>query len=215
MSILWISLKNTIIYRSKVIFSIIGAIFNILVSIALWKYIYSYDIAMMNYMILYVIVSNIVSMFYSENMCEQIGGKVANGSFALELVRPVNFICFGYMKMIGQIIATTIMKGIPIIIFFAPLIIRNVEMVHWELFGVFVLVVILGHFLFSILYVLIGFMAFICFEVWTFQRLLRDTIRFFFRFFYTNYTFPRLAQESVLLLTISILVQFADTNSFG
>lgn len=160
------------------IFSIIGSAFNILVLIALWKYIYSYDAEMMNYMILYVIISNIIGMFYSENMCEQIGGKVANGSFALELIRPVNFIYLGYMRMVGNIVANTIMRGIPVILLFSPLIISNADMVNWELLGLFAVVVILGHFLFTILYALIGFMAFVCFEVWTFQRLLRDTIRF-------------------------------------
>ena len=173
-----ISLKNAFTYRSSVLFSIIGSAFNILVLIALWKYIYSYDTEMMNYMILYVIISNTIGMFYSENMCEQIGGKVANGSFALELIRPVNFIYLGYMRMVGNIIANVSMRGIPVMLLFSPLIISNAGMVRWEMLGLFAVVVILGHFLFTILYALIGFMAFICFEVWTFQRLLRDTIRF-------------------------------------
>ena len=133
---------------------------------------------MMNYMILYVIISNIIGMFYSERMCEQIGRKVANGSFALELIRPVNFIYLGYMRMVGNIVANIIMRGIPVILLFSPLIIINADMVHWEFIGLFAVVVMLGHFLYTILYALIGFMAFICFEVWTFQRLLRDTIRF-------------------------------------
>ena len=81
------------------------------------------------------------------------------------------------MRMVGNIIANVIMRGIPVILLFSPLILSNANMVHWELLGLFAVVVLMGHFLFSILYALIGFMAFICFEVWTFQRLLRDRLK--------------------------------------
>lgn len=165
MSIFKISLKNAFVYRGSVLFSIIGSICKIFIAIAFWRYIYSYDIEKTNYMVLYVILPNITSMFYNKNMCYEIGEKVANGMFAIELIRPVNFIYLGYMKMVGQIIADMVMKGIPVILCFLPLIIKHWALINYQSIIIFIFVILIAHFLFSILYALIGFMAFICIEV--------------------------------------------------
>lgn len=178
MSIFSISFKNALTYRSSVLFNVIGSIFNVLVSIALWKYVYSYDTYMMNYMIVYVIAAKIIGMFYSSNLCGEIGSKVSDGSMALELIRPINFLYLGYMKMLGQICANLLMKALPVFLVFLPLIIQNIGMINLNNLMIVMVVVLLGHFLFTILFALIGFIAFVCFEIWPFQRMMNDTIRF-------------------------------------
>ncbi len=178
MSLIKISLKNSFAYRSSVLFNIIGSMFSIYISIALWKYVYSYDVSKMNYMVIYVILSNTIRLFYSDGIGGEIGRKVIDGTFALELIRPVNFVYLSYMRNVGRIIANVIMRGIPVILLFLPLIIRHGEIIQYHRIWLFIFAVLLGHFLYTILYALIGFMSFIFLEVWPFQRLLNDTIRF-------------------------------------
>lgn len=208
MSVFKISLKNAFVYRGSVIFNIIGSICKIFIAIALWRYVYSYDTEKTNYMILYVILSNIISMFYSRNMCNEIGEKVANGTFAIELIRPVNFVFLSYMKMVGQIIADIAMKGFPAIVCFSPLIIKHFSLIHEESMVIFFVVILLDHILFSVLYALIGFMAFICMEVWPFERLMADTIRFLSGSFLPLTLFPKWLRTVANFLPFSYLYSF-------
>lgn len=208
MSIFRISLKNSFAYRGSVVFNIIGSICKIFIAIALWRYVYSYDVEKTNYMILYVILSNIISMFYSKNMCNEIGDKVANGTFAIELIRPVSFVFISYMKMVGQIIADIVMKGVPVIVCFLPLLIKRFSLIHYDATIIFLIVILLDHILFSVLYALIGFMAFVCLEVWPFERLMSDTIRFLSGSFLPLALFPKWLQIVTKFLPFSYLYNF-------
>ena len=205
MEVIRISLKNAFVYRSSVLFSIIGSVFNIFISIALWKYVYSYDLDKMNYMTIYVISSNLISMFYNKGMIGEIGGKVSDGSFALELIRPTNFVVLGYLRMVGNIIATVLMRGISVLFIFSPLIIRRRDIIHFNMIGLFFLAVLLGHLLFTILFALLGFMAFVCIEIWPFSRLLDDTIRFLSGSFIPLALFPDWLKDISAILPFRFL----------
>ena len=89
MSFFYISFKNSFVYRSSVIFSISGSIFTMLITIALWTFVYQHDIDKIRYMITYVIFSNIIRLFYSGAMSDAIAGKVTSGAFAIDLIRPL------------------------------------------------------------------------------------------------------------------------------
>lgn len=208
MSIFKISLKNAITYRGSVYFNSIGSVFNIFISIALWQYVYQYNSYMTDYMTLYVIFSNIIGMFYNKGMSFEIGSKVTNGSFAIELIRPVNFLYLGYMRMLGRIIADVLMKGVPIIILFIPFIINRCNQIHFENLFIFVIVVLLGHFLFTFLFALIGFISFICLEIWPFERLMSDTIRFISGSFLPLTLFPKWFQKVSDFLPFKYLYSF-------
>lgn len=208
MSIFRISLKNAFAYRGSVIFNIVGSVFQIFISIALWRYVYSYDPQMIDYMILYVVLSNIIGLVYNKGMSSEIGSKVTDGSFALELVRPVNFLYLGYMRMLGRIVADIAMKGLPLMVIFIPLTIVRWNMIHYQYFLFFVLVVLIGHFLFSVLFALIGFISFICFEIWPFERLMSDTIRFISGSFIPLALFPEWLQRLSCVLPFRYLYSF-------
>jgi len=200
-----VTLKKAFNYRSSVIFNIIGSVFSILISMALWKYVYSYDVDKMNYMIIYVIISNIIGMFYSKAMIGEIGGKVFDGSFALELIRPVNFVYISYMRMLGDILANVIMRGLTVIAIFLPVIISRADLIRYEMLGLFVFTVMLGHFLFTVLFALLGYMAFICIEIWPFRRLMEDTIRFLSGSFIPLALFPEWLKEISMFLPFRFL----------
>lgn len=173
-----IAFKKSFVYRSSVFFSIIGSTIWIFISIYLWIYVYHNEPQKVEYMITYVILSNIISMFYSNTISSEIGQKVIDGSFALDLIKPANFILLNYSKMLGEMCATICLKGLPIVVIFCPLIVKNLKLSSWNNLLLAFVVVILGHLLNTIFYSLIGFSAFIITEIWPLNRLMNDTIRF-------------------------------------
>ena len=203
-----ISYKSQFVYRGNVISWVFGSVFQILLTMALWRYVYHYDAEMQKYMILYVIVSNVIRMFYSGDMSYEISEKIADGSMAIELIRPVNFIWLSYLKMFGRICAGFVMRGIPVIICFIPLIFKNRDQINWHAVPFFVCAVLMGHVLYALLYTLIGFIAFLCFEVWAFERLLDDTIRFLSGSFLPLALFPDWLKNISVFLPFRFLFSF-------
>lgn len=178
MSYFLISFKNSFVYRFSVIFSIISSVFAMLVAIALWTFVYRNDVNKINYMITYVILSGIISLFYSGEMSDAIAEKVTTGAFAIDLIRPVNFISMHYFQLLGRICSSLIMRGIPLVLSFMPLLIMNASINSFFYVICALIAIVLGHFMYILIYSLIGFMAFTFFEIWPFNRLMNDTIRF-------------------------------------
>lgn len=177
MSYFFISFKNSIVYRSGVIFSIIGSIIWMLISMALWTFVYQHDASQIEYMITYVILSQIIGMFYSGGMSDAIAGKVHSGDFALDLIRPVNFLAIEYSRLLGTVCSTVLLRGVPVVLVFLPVLIQNARFNSVGHILCAVLAVMLSHILYIVIYSLIGFMSFTFFEVWPFNRLMNDTIR--------------------------------------
>lgn len=171
----WISFKNAFVYRSSVIFSILGSLFWVFVQIALWTYIYRGTEQMIEYMIAYVILANMIKIFYSKEMGNMIGGKVSSGNFVYDLLRPTHLITMSYQLLLGKLASNVLMQAVPQALILFPLIHRSL---HFANLLPFFIAVIIGHFLFVILYALVGFLAFVVIEIWPFGRLLEDTIRF-------------------------------------
>ena len=169
------SFKNAFVYRSSVLFSIISSVFWVLVQIALWNFIYQGQSEMIGYMTAYVIVANIIGMFYSRDMMALIGGKVASGNFAYDLIRPINIVTMSYKTLLGTLASGLMLKALPQILIFMPVLLRSVVFSN---FIPCLTAIVLGHFLYVLLYSLLGFLAFIVIEIWPFRRLLDDTIRF-------------------------------------
>lgn len=208
MYILRVSLKNSFVYRSSTIFNIFGSIIQIFICIALWKYIYKENMNQMNYMVMYTILSNIIGLFYANELGQEISGKIVDGSFAMELIKPVNFIYLGYMKMLGKIIANIITRGLPIIIIFLPLTISNLDRIYYRQIPLALLMVIIGHVLYCLMFTLVSFIAFVCFEVWPFNRMLSDTIRFLSGSFIPIALFPVKIQKYIEFLPFNYLYAF-------
>lgn len=113
-----ISLKEFFAFRWQVVFKIFSVFIVSIATIYLWKYIYSNDFEMQRYMVQYTIISNIISIFYTEEISENISKKIYDGTFVVELIRPVSFLKINIIQSMGTTIANAIIKVIPLILFF-------------------------------------------------------------------------------------------------
>ena len=170
-----IELKGKMIYKSNILFTMLVALASILVQMALWQYLYRNDAAMMSYMMGYVIYANVVRTIYSNQIYHILAGKILNGDFILDLIKPVNLIWFSYLKSLGSVIAQILLQTIPLLVIFSPVI---YSVTIWGRLGLCVLALLLGHILFSLIFAIIGFTAFVFVEVWALRRLLEDTVQF-------------------------------------
>lgn len=208
MSIFWISLKKSFAYRSNVIFSIIGSVISILISIALWTFVFNHDQEKISYMTSYVILANVVGYFYSGTISESIAKKVSSGEFALDLLKPKSFWGVQYQECLGSVCAGLILKSIPVLLFFFPFLTKNMHAatgMTWLLAGCSV---VLGHYLYVLIFSIIGFLAFTFIEIWPFNRLANDTIRFFSGSFIPISLFPGWLKNIADALPFKFLYSF-------
>jgi ABC-2 type transport system permease protein len=171
-----ISIKNLLAYRWGVLFSILSSVVVIAINLMLWRFLYRGDPDAASYMVKYTIFSNIIAMFYGDQIVDMIGKKVASGDFVLDVIKPVNFLGMLWQLELARICSKFLLCGIPVIIVYLRFLTdsdayRNIALV--------VASVAMGHVLCVLLFSLIGFSAFILIEVWPFRRLITDTIRLF------------------------------------
>ena len=169
-----ISLKNSMVYRWSVLFSIFGSALYISISLMLWRYLYQGTPEMVSYMTRYTIVSSIIAMFYTRGIAYRIGEKVSSGDFVIDLIRPINFFSMSWQMEFADICTNFIMRGLPVILIYSPFLVINAGYYNIPMV---LLAILLGHILFLLIYALLGFTAFILIEIWPFHRLLDDTIR--------------------------------------
>jgi ABC-2 type transport system permease protein len=172
-----ISFKNTLAYRSTVIISTFGAISVVITQMALWMYVFQSNLEMSQYMMKYVVISSLLSIFLANNISNLIGGKVMTGDFVMELLKPVNPLVTFWSTALGTNIARLLNRGVPLALLFSPYL-MNLD-IDFQRFLCFVLACLISYVLSNIIYMLIGCLAFVLFEVWPYVRLVDDTIKFF------------------------------------
>jgi len=170
-----IEFKKNFIYRSDVLFSVFGSMITILVQIALWKYLYRNEQIMINYMMCYVIVANIISIIYSNRIYNILSEKIHTGNLVFDLIRPMNILVMSYLRSLGEVLAKGLLQILPLLLVFSPIMIRIIK---YQNIFYFILAVACGHILFTLIYAIIGFSSFLIVESWAFRRLIDDTIRF-------------------------------------
>lgn len=200
-----ISFKNALVYRFSVIFSIFGSILWVAISIMLWRFLYSGDADMISYMTKYTIIASIIEMFYTRNIANRIGGKVADGSFVTDLIRPINLFTMSWQMELADIASSFLMRGLPVIIVFMPYLIQDA---NYDNIPLALLAVILGHILFLLIYAMLGFSAYILIEIWPFSRLLDDTIRLVGGSFIPLVILPNFLQSFAMALPFRFLYSF-------
>lgn len=178
MSYFLISIKKTLNYRWHILFSVISVLVMSFSNIFLWSYIYRGNEEMRQYMTVYVILSHLLSMIYSNRCSDCIADKVYKGTFAIDLLRPIHFLKLNFIEVIGEIAANLIIKGIPAAAVLFGLYWHLVRAIRpaYALLGV--LAVLFAFLLYMMLYTILGLLAFWFYEIWPFNRLMNDTIRF-------------------------------------
>lgn len=200
-----ISVKNKLVYRFDVLFSIIGSVLYIAINILLWRYLYRDDPQMVDYMTAYTILSNIISMIYTQKIAGTIGQKISSGNYVTDLLRPKSFFFMEWQVALAEIAVTLLLRGLPIILVFLPIL--NGNIVFDNLVLAFIALV-LGHVLYLLIYSLIGFSAFILIEIWPISRLINDTSRLLAGSFIPLSIMPEFLQKIAHALPFRFLYSF-------
>jgi ABC-2 type transport system permease protein len=172
-----IAFKNAFAYRTATFLSIFGSVFSILAQIAIWHYIFRNDAGMIRYMMAYVIIAQIISIFLNNNISTRIGDKVTSGEFAVDLLKPVDPTLSFFSTSLGTTLAQLVNRGLIVIIAFSPFLVRmDLEVIRILLAAA---VSIIGYLMASIIFLIIGYLSIRVFEIWPYSRLMNDTIRLF------------------------------------
>ncbi|MCL6591628.1 MAG: ABC-2 family transporter protein [Firmicutes bacterium] len=169
------SFRNSFVYRSSVFVSIFGSVFAVFVQIAIWNIIFREKPATIQYMTIYVIISRLLQIFYTDNICGNIGQKVRDGNFVTDLLKPIQPIFSFWSSSFGANIATFLTQGLPILIMFFPALL-NLDFDVTKLL-IFIGICIMNLCLTSFIYILLGYLAFVVIEVWPFQLILNEIIK--------------------------------------
>lgn len=208
MSYFSISIKKILHYRWNNAFYIMGSLLSAFSIIFLWQYIYRANMEMRQYMTVYAILSKLISLLYSARFANCVADKVYKGTFAVDLLRPMHFLRLNFMEVTGEMAAEMIVRGIPIcIVLFSGYwgLIRNIDPIYM-LLGM--AAVFLAFLFYMMLFTVIGFLAFRFYEIWPFNRLMNDTIRFFSGSFIPIALFPAWMQMPVRLMPFQYLYSF-------
>lgn len=208
MEFIIISLKNKLKYRNIIVFSVIGAIMDIYIKIALWKYLYQSDTAMTEYMTLYTILSNIIAMFYINTISQKISDKLTDGSIAIDLLKPIGFLRNNYMQCLGEMLGDLLLKGIPILLFYGIYLWKYSRYIVYQQIIATVIAVSLGHILYIQIFTIIGLIAIVSIEIWAFHRIVNDII------FFLSGAFIPLSLFPYNLYNINLLMPFRFLFSF-
>ena len=203
-----ISFKNTFSYRAQVVFGIMSSFFIVWTTIALWNYVYIDDAEMKEIMVIYTILANLISLFYSSIIADQIATKVYNGSFAIDLLRPVSFVKINFLQALGRTMANAVIKGVPLMILLFVIYRNYLPMIQIQYLGISLIAILGAIVLYLEIYSVIGFLAFRFYEIWPFRRLMDDTIRLISGSFIPLNLFPN------VLIQVSMYLPFRFLYSF-
>lgn len=103
--------KSRITYRNSALFAMAGSIMEICIKLALWIYLYRNSREMTEYMIMYTVLSNVISLFYLNRIAQLIGDKITDGSITVDLMKPCSFLYAYYMQCLGNLAADFLLKG--------------------------------------------------------------------------------------------------------
>ncbi len=199
-----IAFKNSMVYRFSVVFSIIGGVLWVVISMFLWRFLFQGNDEMIAYMTKYVIISEIIAMFYTRNVSYNIAQRVTSGDFAVDLIRPINLFSMSYQKELARLASDFVLTGIPIIIIFLPLLIQG----GFHNVSLTLIAVLAGHLLMLLIDSLLGFSSFILIEIWPFHRLIGDTIRLVGGSFIPLSMLPGILQDIAYAMPFRFLYSF-------
>lgn len=177
MSYFRISFKKVLYYKWNILFDMSGIFLMTITYIFLWKYIYRDEGDMQQYMVMYAILANLISLLYTSRCSDCIAEKVYKGTFAVDLLRPVHFLKLNFIEAAGEVAAGFVVKGTPIMAVFFMVyrdLLQNISPAY-ALLGI--LAVFLAVLFYMMLYTCLGLLSFWFYEVWPFNRLMNDTIR--------------------------------------
>lgn len=164
-------------YRSSVFFGFLLSFVYLIVQIALWRFVFRQDSAMIKYMTAYVVVSQLLHYAYSTEIAGMIGHKVRSGDYAVDLIKPVTSVMVYWSTSLGGTLANIATRGLPVLLVFSPVFLDVAKLSLARLL-VFLGACIAGYIMTNLIFALIGHLAFVTTEIWPFARSTQNSIRF-------------------------------------
>lgn len=208
MAFLIAAFKSRITYRNSAVFAVGGSIIEICIKLALWVYLYRNSREMTEYMIMYTVLSNVISLFYINRIAQLIGDKITDGSITVDLLKPCPFLYANYMQCLGELAANFLLKGLPVILFFGIYFIRYADRIVAKQIPAALLAVLMGHFLYMLIFTAVGMAAMVFMEIWAIQRIVQDVIQFLSGSFIPLSLFPDALFHINQLLPFRFLFSF-------
>lgn len=163
------SFKNAFAYRWAVIAAVFRNVLAIFVQLALWRYVFRNDQDLARYMTAYVVASRMLAFLMNNGASYLIANQVVTGAFAYDLLRPVNALGAYWSRAAGETLATMVNRGLPVLAAFS-----------WTFVGLGItpprvllvfLFAFLGYILSHLIYILLGYLAFVFLGVGPFVRI--------------------------------------------
>lgn len=210
MKIAW---KNSFAYRLDTLIGILGSVIALYVQIYLWRSLYGdYSISVLSLqdMVTYQIMGIVLSLLYADAVAREVGGKVLDGSIALELLRPYNFAAGMFFRTLGQTLSGFATKGAAVLIFAALVFHFRLNV---GLLDAFLLMVAIGLniMIYWLLHYMIGLLHFTFLNATWFVRILRDTIRILGGGVIPLWFFPDVLRKISYFLPFQLLYQFPQS----
>jgi len=165
-----IGFKESFAYKSEVLMGIFGSVFAVIAQMALWKFVFSDDAEMTEYMISYVVISQLVRILYENHISYMIGEKVYTGDVAIDLIKPINPILNFWSTSFGMVLGRILNRGILLIAVFFPFLLK-IKVSPVTLLQ-FVLACFLGYVIVSLVYMLVGYFSFVVIYIHPYVRLI-------------------------------------------
>lgn len=195
-------LKKRLVYRWELTLQVAGKIIFVLISIYLWKYLYTNNEIMIQYMIKYTVLSNLINLAYNKEIMNFWSDKILTGDYVLNMIKPINLLRSGWEQILATILTDFVIIGLPLVIFFAP------YLTGLDLVPVAIIAVVLGHIMYTLIYSAIGILAFVLLEVWSIGRFMDDTIRIIGGSFIPLTLLPDTLQSIAYVLPFRYLYNF-------
>lgn len=154
-------------YRTNTILYLIGIVLQLLVQVSLWTFLSKENTGNISYndMLLYVVFSMITATIIDSETCDNLGGRIYDGSISIDMIRPVSIKSFMMGQFWGNILYKLVFCILPVLL--SSVLILRIQF-HMNLLRIiiFVISIVLAAFIIFYINYMLGLMAFWLQKIW-------------------------------------------------
>lgn len=125
-----IKILQSLAYRFEVISTAIFQVISLVVTVFLWRAVYAAEDTIsgttLSQMLVYTVMSGVLSCFFSTTVEWEIRGKIRKGDIALDYIKPMNPFSMYFAQDIGGISVNLMQKAIPLTVVSSILVVAPV-----------------------------------------------------------------------------------------
>jgi ABC-2 type transport system permease protein len=113
------SFKSQITYRLATVMRLCSALVSLAIQISLWKVLIGTGMRQgtsLQEMITYVMVNAVVMELSRQNLANELGVEIRDGSIIMHLIRPLSFRLYLFSTMLGKNTYSLIMSALPVVL---------------------------------------------------------------------------------------------------